>query len=51
VNLLKLICHTIVHLPENLANFFKERQRQNVLDALEVERLDRIRNPEKYRGK
>jgi len=51
VNLLKLIYQTIIHLPENLANFFKQRQRQTALDALEVERLDRIRNPEKYRGK
>jgi hypothetical protein len=30
---------------------FKQRRRQAELDELEVERLDRIRNPEKYLGK
>ncbi len=38
-------------LPETIAAAGKQRQRQLVLDALEVERLDRIRNPAKYRGK
>lgn len=51
MNRLKLIWQTVIRLPENLVNFFKQRQRQNVLDELEVERLDRIRNPSKYRGK
>ncbi len=51
MNRLNLIWQTVVHLPEKLTNFFKQRQRQNVLDELEGERLDRIRNPSKYRGK
>jgi len=32
-------------------NRARQRQQQMVLNELEVERLDRIRNPEKYRGK
>jgi len=55
---LKLIGLTIVHLvkqawslPQSLANAGKDRRRQIVLDELEAERLDRIRNPSKYRGK
>jgi hypothetical protein len=38
-------------LPETIANFFKGRQQQKLVDEMEVERLDRIRNPHKYRGK
>jgi hypothetical protein len=38
-------------LPQIIANAAKERQRQTVLNDLEAERLDRIRNPSKYRGK
>ena len=38
-------------LPQAIANFARQRQQQGVLTDLEVERLDRIRNPEKYRGK
>lgn len=30
---------------------FKQRRRQAELEEREVERLDRIRNPEKYLGK
>jgi hypothetical protein len=55
---LKLICQTISHLlkqawllPRSLANAGKDKRRQIVLDELEAERLDRIRNPSKYRGK
>jgi hypothetical protein len=55
---LKLICLTIMQLskqawllPQTVANALKQRRQQVVLDALEVERLDRIRNPSKYRGK
>jgi hypothetical protein len=51
VNLFKLIWLTAIHLPENLANLFKHRQERMVLNELEAERLDRIRHPEKYRGK
>ncbi len=38
-------------LPQAIANLSKQRQQRMVLNDLEVERLDRIRNPEKYRGK
>jgi len=55
---LKIICLTIVHLvkqawflPRSLANAGKDRRQQIVRDELEAERLDRIRNPSKYRGK
>ena len=55
---LKLICLTIIQLvkqawllPQSFAITAKQRRRQTVLNELEVERLDRIRNPSKYRGK
>jgi hypothetical protein len=55
---LKLICLTIVRLvkqasllPQSFAEAAKQRERQVVLDELESERLDRIRNPSKYLGK
>lgn len=58
LNILKLIYLTIIHLarqvwslPKTIGNAFKQRQRRIVLNELEVERLDRIRNPSKYRGK
>jgi hypothetical protein len=38
-------------LPHIVAAVLKRRRRQVVLDALEAERLDRIRNPSKYLGK
>jgi hypothetical protein len=38
-------------IPETLAKYAKERHLQSVRDEQEVERLDRIRNPSKYRGK
>lgn len=38
-------------LPRAIANAFKQRRQQVVLNELEVERLDRIRHPEKYRGR
>jgi hypothetical protein len=38
-------------LPQTIAAAVKQRRRQIGLDELEVERLDRIRNPSKYRGK
>jgi len=41
----------IRQLPQTLANAAKARQRQTVLNDQEAERLDRIRNPSKYRGK
>jgi hypothetical protein len=58
MNTLKVICLTVVQiikeacqLPRAIAKAIKQRQRQVVLNELEVERLDRIRNPSKYRGK
>ena len=38
-------------LPEMLAAAVKERQRQIALIEQEAERLDRLRNPSKYRLK
>ena len=38
-------------LPQTIVNGFRQRERRAVLNELEVERLDRIRNPSKYRGK
>ncbi len=55
---LKLICLTILQLfkqawllPQSVGFAFRQRRRQTVLDGLEAERLDRIRNPSKYIGK
>jgi len=38
-------------LPKSIANAIRQHQQQMILNELEVERLDRIRNPSKYRGK
>ena len=58
MNTLKLICLTIIQLikqawllPQSVAIAVKQRRRQTVLNELEAERLDRIRNPWKYLGK
>jgi hypothetical protein len=51
VNTLRLIFLTLLQLPQNITNVFKQRRLQVVRDELEAERLDRIRNPSKYRGK
>jgi hypothetical protein len=55
---LKLICLTFLQLvkqvwllPQSVANAVKQRRRQVVLNELEAERLDWIRNPSKYLGK
>ena len=55
---LKLIGMTVIQLakqvwllPQSIANAVHQRRRQVVLNEQEVERLDRIRNPSKYRGK
>ena len=55
---LKLISLTFLQLakqvwllPQSIANAAHQRQRQVLLNEQEVERLDRIRNPSKYRGK
>ena len=58
VNTLKLIYRSIVQLvkqvgalPQTMANASRQRQRQAVLNEREAERLDRICNPAKYRGR
>jgi hypothetical protein len=38
-------------LPQSFALAVKERRRRITRDALEAERLDRIRDPSKYLGK
>ena len=38
-------------IPKNIADAVRQRQRQAALDKNEAERLDRICNPLKYRGK
>jgi hypothetical protein len=55
---LKLIGLTIIQLlkqvwllPQSFAIAVKQRRRRTVQDKFEAERLDRIRNPEKYLGK
>lgn len=58
MNLLKLTGQALVQLaqqvwllPRTIANAAKQRQQRTLVHELEVERLDRIRHPEKYRGK
>ena len=41
----------LVALPASVAKAWQQRKLQAGLHELEVERLDRIRHPEKYRGK
>lgn len=55
---LKLIGLTLFHLgkqicllPQTIVKAFKQRKLQASLDARDAERLDRIRNPSKYRGR
>jgi len=58
MNMLKLIGLTFIQLgrqvwllPQTISNAIKHRQQQIIVNGLETERLDRIRNPSKYRGK
>jgi hypothetical protein len=58
MNTIKHICLTIIQLfkqifalPADVSSAVKARQRRMELKELEIERLDRIRNPLKYRGK
>jgi hypothetical protein len=58
MNKLKVICLTIMELakqtcrlPRTMVDAFKQRRQHALLKISEVERLDRIRNPSKYRGK
>jgi hypothetical protein len=47
VQLVKRVCR----IPQMIVNAGKRRQRQAILNQREAERLDRICNPSKYRGK
>ena len=58
MQLLKLIYLPIIQLakrvrslPKLVTNAHEQTLQQLMLDELETERLDRIRNPSKYRGK
>ena len=58
MHMLKFICRTTVGFfkeawlfPHSVAVALKQRRRRFALNILEAERLDRIRNPSKYRGK
>ena len=58
MHLLKHICQATVNLvkqarllPQSVATAVKQKRRRFALNALEAERLDRIRNPSKYLGK
>ena len=57
MNKLKRSCQPLLQgikrvcfLPQTIASLVKRRQQQKVLNGLEAERLDRIRNPSKYLG-
>jgi hypothetical protein len=45
------LCKQAILLPKTIANAVENRRQQVVRNDLEAERLDRIRNPSKYRGK
>jgi hypothetical protein len=45
------IAKGLLLLPVTIATGFRHRQERAAINELEVERLDRIRNPSKYRGK
>ena len=58
MNTLKLVWMTFVQLvrqacqlPQEIVTAVKRRQQKTVMDKHEAERLDRICNPLKYRGK
>ena len=58
MNILKLIGLTFLQLiqaawslPATIANAVKQRQQRIAMKEFQAERLDRIRHPEKYRGK
>jgi len=58
VNPLKLIGLAFIQtvkriwaLPKTVADAGKQRRHRSILRKLEVERLDRIRHPENYRGR
>jgi len=58
MNALKVIGRSFIELfrqirslPQTIADALRQRQQRAIVQELEIERLDRIRHPEKYRGK
>jgi hypothetical protein len=58
MKILKLFWLTVIQLvkqvcliPRSIGKAVQQRRRQTVLNEHEAERLDRILNPSKYRGK
>jgi hypothetical protein len=58
LNTLKLIGLTLFQLvkqawslPQTVAAALQQRRRQVLLNEVELDRLDRLRNPSKYQGK
>ena len=51
MKILKSIYRAFKKLTKTLSNPFQRRQQRMVFARLETERLDSIRNPDKYRGK
>jgi len=58
VNILKLIGQMFIQLvkdacliPQMISQAFTQRKHRKIVNEFEAERLDRIRNPSKYRGK
>jgi hypothetical protein len=58
MNTLKFICLAVAQfakqiwlLPQSIAAAIKQKRQSMAQDKLEVERLDRIRNPDKYQGR
>jgi hypothetical protein len=51
MNRINAFLRSLQFFPETVTGFFRRRQVRLAADELEVERLDRIRHPEKYRGK
>jgi hypothetical protein len=58
MNTFKLVCLTIAGLakqawllPQLIVEALQQRRRQHTRHEFETERLDRIRNPSKYRGR
>ena len=49
--MLARMARSVWALPKTIANASKERQLRAAFNEREAERLDRIRNPSKYRGK
>jgi hypothetical protein len=45
------IARGLLLLPVTIATGFRHRHERAAINDLEIERLDRIRNPSKYRGK